>query len=111
MGGTVSDRGVFFDHLEWFHGRSGWYMDLDVPGGWETVPVDYLVGKRADIADKDAGVYQAVAVTAFDSQAGYLVLEGGRHGSAFRPEEFRPVEEPLRLHVHDVARGQVIGDA
>lgn len=95
-----------FSHPAYIGRRGGWFMDQRTgPDEWETVPVSSLVGQVVNIGDKDGGVYEGVTVTAFDEARGYLTLEGGVHGSCFRPDEARPLEHLLSLHVHDVARG------
>lgn len=95
-----------FSHPAYIGRRGGWFMDQRTgPDEWETVPVSSLVGQVVNIGDKDGGVYEGVTVTAFDEARGYLTLEGGVHGSCLLPDEARPLEHLLSLHVHDVARG------
>jgi hypothetical protein len=104
----VNDDRDLFDHI-WFSDRLGcWVTELRAPsGGWDIVPVSSLVGKVLNVGDKDGGVYEGVTLTAFDERAGYLTLEGGVTGSAYRLEEPVPLDRPEQLWAHDVARGYV----
>lgn len=102
----MRDRDIF-TRPEWSRDRRGWYMETPLAGEWDSVLVSSLVGKTVNIGDKDGGVYEGVTVTAFDERTGHLTLEGGVMGSAYRPEEARPLERPERLWAYDVARGYV----
>jgi hypothetical protein len=103
----VSDRDLF-GHIWHSDRQGGWVTELRAPSGdWDTVPVSSLVGRVLNIGDKNGGVYEGVTLTAFDERTGYLTLEGGATGSAYRLEEPSPLERPERLWAHDVARGYV----
>lgn len=101
---------VDFSYLIWSKSRQEWLMETRTGDVYDAAPVADLAGKTVNIADKDGGVWDAVTVTAFDEATGHLTLEGGCHGSAFRPEEARSLDRPERLWVHDVARGYIHGD-
>lgn len=103
----MSGQDGLFSRLQWSQANRIWVMDVCRAGSWDRVPVTDLVGERVNVGDKDGGVYEGVTVAAFDEKTGHLVLEGGVTGSALRPEEARPLEEPLRLWAHDVARGRI----
>jgi hypothetical protein len=96
-----------FDHIWHSDRHGGWVTELRTSGEWAVVPVSSLVGEVLNVGDKNGGVYEGVTLTAFDEHTGYLTLEGGITGSAYRPEESRPLERPERLWAHDVARGYV----
>jgi hypothetical protein len=97
-----------FTTLVWSGRLGDWIMDQRTgEEDWAMRLVSSLVGQVVNIGDKDGGVYEGVTVTAFDERRGYLTLEGGACGSWLRPEDARPLEGQVSLHVHDVARGYI----
>jgi hypothetical protein len=102
---------VTFGALYDIASRGGWVVDLRSGAKSEVMRVSELVGSVLDVGDKDGGVYEGVTLSAFDEASGYLTLEGGVSGSRFRPEDARPLERPLRLWAHDVARGALHEEA
>jgi hypothetical protein len=107
---TTAGR-VNFSYLIWSKSLLAWIMETRTGDDHNAAPVSSLVGKTVNIGDKDGGVWDAVTVTAFDETRGFLTLEGGRYGSAFRSaEEARPLEGLHSLSAYDVARGYIHGD-
>jgi hypothetical protein len=99
---------VSFSHLVWSNLQGTWIMETRTGNACEFALVSSLVGKTVNIGDKDGYVWDSVTVTRFDERRGFLTLEGGRHGSAFHPEdEAWPLEGLHSLSVHDIARGYI----
>jgi hypothetical protein len=97
-----------FIRLAWSGRRNDWFMDQRTgEEAWDSVPVSSLVGRVVSLGDKNGHVYEGATVTGFDEQKGHLTLEGGRHGSPYRPDDIAPLDRPERVWAYDVARGVV----
>lgn len=106
----MTDSGrVNFSYLIWSKTLQAWIMETRTGGVHEAAPVASLVGRTVNIGDKNGGVWDAVTVTAFDERTGHLTLEGGRCGVPGHLEDAWPLDKPMRLWVHDVARGYIHG--